>query len=363
VPSTFLTTQNSFTTGIANPANFNPVNSTIDYGPANSPWAMVQNWLLSVQGQLTSNTVLEVAYNGNRSMHLPVISDYNQANPNQPGQSLGVQARVPDPSFGPITWVDPAGTNNYNGLSVRLEHRLGSGVYFLNSFTWSKAMGDSEQALEVYPNYTVANSQNIHNLAAEYGPSSFDIALVDVASLVYQLPFGKGRRFATSLNRVEEAILGGWEVNAINTAHSGTAINVNYTPSAANDVSGSIADYRGLAVLRPNISGAPISQNTNGIVNNYFGGYIFTTPPASNPFGDLSRNFFRSPAFWQLDTGINKNFAIREGIRLQFRSEFFNLFNKTNFSPPTATTTSSAFGTIRGTYAPRQIQFALKLIF
>jgi hypothetical protein len=318
-----------------------------------------------MQRQLTNNTVLEIAYNGNHSTRLPIIGDYNQANPNLPGQSLGIQARRPDQSFGAITWVDPAGNNGYNGLSVRLEHRVSNGLYFLNSFTWSKALGDSEQALETYPGYTVANPENIHNLASEKGPTSFDMKFNDVSSVVYQLPFGKGRKFAIGLNPVAEALFGGWEVNAIDTAHTGTAINVNYSPAAAYDVTGSIADYRGLAVLRPNVSGSSINQNTNGMVNNYFAGYAFTTPTAANPnpFGNLGRDAFRAPGFWQLDTGIDKFFVVHEGIRLQFRSEFFNILNKTNFSPPTATTTSSAFGTIRSTYAPRQIQFALKLLF
>jgi hypothetical protein len=363
LPSTFLTTQNSFTTGIDNPANFNPVNANVDYVDPNTRWPMIQNWLLSVQHQFTSNTVVEVAYNGNHSTRLPIIADYNQAVPNLPGQSLGEQARVPDPEFGAITWVDPAGSNNYNGLSVRAEHRMGHGLYLLNSFTWSKALGDSEQALEYFPGYTAANPQNIHNLAAEYGPSSFDIKLIDVTSVVYQLPFGKGRQFATGLSPVAEALFGGWEVNAVDTAHTGPAINVNYSPSSTNDVSGSIADYRGLAVLRPNVSGSSTSQNENGEANTYFAGYTFSTPPSTDPFGDAGRNAFRGPGLWQLDTGIDKSFAIHEKMRLQFRSEFFNIFNKTNFSPPTATTTSSAFGTIRSTYAPRQIQFALKLVF
>jgi hypothetical protein len=363
LPSTFLTTQNSFTTGIDNPANFNPVNANVDYVDPNTRWPMIQNWLLSIQRQITSNTVIEVAYNGNHSTRLPIIADYNQAVPNLPGQSLGEQARVPDPEYGAITWVDPAGNNNYNGLSVRAEHRMANGLYLLNSFTWSKALGDSEQALEYFPGYTAANPQNIHDLAGEYGPSSFDIRLINVTSVVYQLPFGKGRKYATGLNPVAEALLGGWEVNAIDTAHTGPAINVNYSPSSVNDVSGSIADYRGLAVLRPNVYGSSTGQNENGEANTYFAGYTFSTPPSTDPFGDAGRNAFRGPGLWQLDTGFDKSLAIREKTRLQFRSEFFNIFNKTNFSPPTATTTSSAFGTIRSTYSPRLIQFALKLVF
>ncbi len=207
VPSTFLTTQNSFTTGIDNPANFNPLVSNIDYISADTRWPYIQSWFFSIQQQLSKDTVFELGYNGNHSLRLPIIADYNQAYPNAPGQTplLGVQARRPDPSFGPITWLDPAGDNDYNGLSARLEHRFSGGLYFLNSFTWSKALGNSEQALEYYAGSYEANPQNIRDLAAERGPSSFDVTLMNVASLVYELPFGKGRRFGSSMNPIFEA--------------------------------------------------------------------------------------------------------------------------------------------------------------
>src|SRR5579872_301974 len=363
IPASFLTTQNSFTTGIDNPANFNPLTSNIDYISADTRWPYTQSWLVSVQRELTKDTVLELAYNGNHSLRLPIIADYNQAYPNLPAQTLGVQARRPIQSFGPITWLDPAGDNNYNGFSARLEHRFSGGLYFLNSFTWSKALGDSEQALEYYAGYYEANPQNIRDLAAERGPSSFDVKLLDVASVVYQLPFGKGRKYAAGMNPVFEALLGGWELNSINTANTGTPIDVSYSPSTANDVTGLTNDYRGEAILRPNVSGNAISQSKSAMVNNYFTGYTFTTPPAGAPFGNVGRNAFRAPGLEQWDLGVNKNFRIRESIALQFRSEFFNVLNHTNFGLPTAISTSSAFGTIRTTYPPRQIQFALKLIF
>jgi len=230
VPSTFLTTQNSFTTGIANPSSFNPVNSNVVYVPPDSNWPYIQNWFLSVQREITRNTVVEVAYNGNHSMRLPILADYNQANVNAVTATcnppaitsgcLGVQARRPIPSFGPITWVDPAGNNHYNGLSARVEHRFGGGLYFLNSFTWGKAMGNSEQALEYYAGYFEANPQNIQNLAAEKGPSSFDVKLNNVTSVVYQVPFGKGRKYGSGISLVLDAIAGGWDLNTINTAHT-----------------------------------------------------------------------------------------------------------------------------------------------
>jgi hypothetical protein len=363
VPASFLTTINSFTTGIANPSSFNPINSNVVYVQPDMKWPYIQNWFLSVQRQLTKDTVIELGYSGNHSLRLPILADYNQAAPNAPGATLGVQARRPIQSFGPITWVDPAGDNHYNGLSARVEHRMAAGLYFLNSFTWGKAMGDSEQALEYYAGYYEANPQNIHNLATEKGPSSFDVKLNNVTSVVYLLPFGKGQKYASSLNPVLNQIVGGWELNSINTAHTGTPLDVAYAPSTANDVTGLTNDYRGQAFQRPNVTGNATSQSTAQMINTFYAGYTFTVPPASAPFGNLGRNAFRAPGFEQWDLGVNKNFAIRESIKLQFRSEFFNVLNHTNFGIPDSKITDAAFGTIRSTYPPRQIQFALKLLF
>ncbi len=363
VPATFLTTQNSFSTNIDTPANFNPIVSNIDYIPADTRWPYIQSWFFSAQQELSKNTVVELAYNGNHSLRLPIIADYNQASPNAPGQTLGVQPRRPIQSFGAITWLDPAGDNDYNGLSARLEHRLGGGLYFLNSFTWSKALGDSEQGLEYYAGYYQANPQNIRNLAAERGPSSFDVEFMNVTSLVYQLPFGRGRKFGSNMNPVLDAVLGGWELNTINTANTGTPIDVSYSPAAANDVTGLTNDYRGEMILRPNVTGTAISQSKSAMINSYFAGYTFTTPPTSAPFGSVGRNSFRAPGLEQWDLAANKSFHIRESVSLQFRSEFFNILNHTNFGLPTAVSTSSAFGTVRTTYPSRQIQFALKLLF
>lgn len=363
VPASFLTTQSSFTTGIADPASFNPANSNVVYAPPDIRWPYVQNWFLSVQRELTKDTVVELAYNGNHSLRLPILADYNQSAPNLPGQTLGVQARRPIPTYGPITWLDPAGNNHYNGFSARFEHRFRGGLYFLNSFTWGKALGDSEQALEYYAGYFQANPQNIRNLAAEKGPSSFDVKLNNVTSVVYQLPFGRGRKYAAGMNPALDAMLGGWELNSINTAHTGTPLDVVYAPSTANDVTGLSNDYRGQAFQRPNVSGSAAGQSRSQMLNTFFAGYTFATPPASAPFGNLGRNAFRAPNLEQWDLGVNKSFLIREDINLQFRSEFFNALNHTNFGIPDTRTTDAAFGTIRSTYPARQIQFALKLLF
>ncbi len=361
----FITTQAGFPSTLANPASFNPVNANVAYIPRNTRWPYVQTWFASIQRELTKSWVVELSYTGNHGVRLPIIADYNEALPNAPGGSLGVQPRRPNQSFGAITWVDPAGFSSYNGLSARVEHRFSAGLYLLNSFTWSKALGNSEQALETIPGQTAANAQNIYNLSAERGPSSFDVKLMNVTSLVWQAPFGKGRKFASNMHPVVNGILGGWELNTIHTANTGLPVNVVYTPSAANDGTGRIPDYRGLAVQRPNLVGDPAGASGAARIDQYFNKAAFAIPAANAPFGNLSRNAFRTPNFWQWDLGVNKDFPIpaREGMALQFRSEFFNVLNHTNFVAPTADITSAAFGTIRATYIPRQIQFALKLMF
>jgi hypothetical protein len=244
-----------------------------------------------------------------------------------------------------------------------VEHRFSGGLYFLNSFTWGKAMGNSEQALEYYAGYFEANPQNIRNLVAEKGPSSFDVKLNDVTSIVYEIPLGKGRKFGAGLNPVLDAVAGGWELNTINTAHTGTPLDVIYAAPTINDNTGLSNDYRGQAFLRPNVSGSAASQSRSQMLNTYFAGYTFTTPLATAPYGNVGRNAFRAPGFEQWDFAADKNFRIRESVRLQFRSEFFNLLNHTNFGVPNTRTTDGAFGTIRSTYPSRQIQFALKLLF
>jgi hypothetical protein len=365
----FLTTQNGFNAGIG--TAFNPVTTNNDYIPADTRWPMIQSWVVSLQRELRRDTIVEIAYNGNHSSRLPIIADYNQAAPNAPGGSLSVQTRRPIQSFGPITWVDPVGVNDYNGLSVRFEKRFSKGLYVLNSFTWGKSLGNSEQALEQAPGQNVANPQNIRNLAAETGPSSYDVKLINVTSVVYQLPFGKGQKFLGNVNRIADLAIGGWELNGINTANSGIPLNVFYAPSAANDVTGlpTNSEYRGTAILRPNITGSVPRLTRDQSIAAYFGpaigapGSVFTLPTVDAPFGNLGRNAFRAPGMAQWDLGVTKNFNITERVKVQFRSEFFNFLNHTNLGIPNQQANSTAFGSITGTFPARQVQFGLKATF
>ena len=187
---------------------------------------------------------------------------------------------------------------------------------------------------------------------------------MNVTSFVYQLPFGKGRRFGGNSNAFVDALFGGWQVDTINTANSGLPLDISYTPTAANDVTGRIPDYRGEAIMRPNLVGNPAGASGAASLNEYLNPAAFAIPSPSSPFGNVGRNSFRTPDFWQWDLNVNKTFHLpREGMGLQFRSEFFNVVNHTNFGNPDVNISDSAFKTIRTTFASRQIQFALKLLF
>ena len=148
------------------------------------------------------------------------------------------------------------------------------------------------------------------------------------------------------MNPVLDGVLGGWELNTINTAHTGTPLNVYYTPSTANAISGLSNDYRGEPFLRPNVSGSAASQSTSQMLNTYFAGYTFTTPPVNDPFGNLGRNAFRAPGLEQWDLAADKTFRIREGMPSCSSGRSSSTCRTTRISESrTRTTSSSSFGT------------------
>lgn len=371
----FLTTQQGYPAGLADPANFNPITANISYMPSNTRHTYVMSWFFSVQREIAHNTLVDIAYVGNRANRLLLFANFNQAQPNQPGQSLALAQRQntrPYPTFGDITYNWNGGFSDYHSLQVRLEKRYSNGLFFLNSFTWSKAIDNAAGSLE-NPNGNFTGPQDFYNLKAEKSLSAYDQPLTNTTSLVYQLPFGKGRRHAASLPAIADFVLGGWEISGINNAFSGQPITIAYTPGSALQVSGIQQDFRGANNYRVNIIGDPVNRSGNHILQFFNLANILVPVDPARPFGNAGRNIVRSDAFWQLDLAANKNFALPwESARLQFRAEFFNLLNRTNFLPPSSTCgannaaglcTQGSFGTITSTFDPRLVQFGLKLSF
>src|SRR5258708_35910475 len=205
-------------------------------------------------------------------------------------------------------------------------------------------------------------SINIYNTGSSKGVSGYDQPINNTTSAVWDLPFGRGRHYGSNLPFIVDTLLGGWGLSGINTMTSGQPINLTYDPSAAvMETDGS----KNSAIYRPNITGDPMEPSGQQTINQYFNPNTVQVPTdVTHPYGNAGRNIGRSNAYFNLDLGIHKQFPIwKEGRYLQFRTEFFNSLNKTNFSPANGDRSSSSFGTITSTFPARQVQFALKLIF
>lgn len=358
--SGFLTTDQGYPAGITDPSNFNPLTANITFVPKNQRSSYVESWFLSVQREVAKNTIVDLAYVGNHAVRLLLFGNFNQAHPYTTGT---LQQNRPIQTFGDITDAFNGGDANYHALQVRFEHRYSGGLTLLNSFTYSHAIDNGSGSLE-NPNGNFPAPQDIYNLRAERTTSAYDQPLTNITSLVYQLPFGRGRKYASDLPSVAEQFVGGWEITAINQADSGQPLTVTYSPSANIIVSGIQQDFRGANNYRPNLVGNPILAGggpQNGLP--YLDANAFSVP--TGPFGNAGRNIARGPSFNQLDFAANKIFRLPwQESSLQFRAEFFNILNHSNFLPPNVNFSSGAsFGKITNTYDPRLIQFGLKLGF
>ena len=179
----------------------------------------------------------------------------------------------------------------YNALQVRYEQRFTAGLTLLNSFTWSHSLDNASASLEG----NTPSPQNAFNLAADYSQSDYNLPISNVTSLVYELPFGHGKQFASDVKGPVDAIVGGWQISAINTAQAGTPFNLTYTPNTAQAVSPQIsATYRGANEYRPNyVPGQKVTQGrssraANTRYVNFINYSAFVLPPIKDAAGNVS---------------------------------------------------------------------------
>ena len=368
----FLRSEQGFPAGLTDPQNFDPLRANISFIPRDTRSGYAQNWSFSIQREILPNTVVDIGYVGSKSTKLIIFADFNQARTLTPEEALlptarqpSIQARRPNPAFSAITITTPDAFANYHALQARIERRAAGGLYFLNSFVWSKAIDNTGQALEAQQGSGGRSSpQNFFNLAAERAVSDFDQTFNNTTAVVWDLPFGRGRRFGSSVSKVADYAFGGWQVSVINNLWSGNPINLAYNPPGNVLVSQTLLDWRGGISYRPNVIGPVKTPKDQRSIDNFLSreNIVLPTDP-SQPFGNAGRNIARRPGLFQMDLGLSKSFPLwREGASLQFRTEAFNLTNKTNFGNPQINRSSPAFGTIRQTFPARQVQFALRLV-
>jgi hypothetical protein len=376
-PSCYATIEQGFPSGLV--TNFNPATDNITWVPKNTRDSYVENFYLAVQRQLFKNSLVDVAYVGNHGVKLQGILNGNQRTVLGGTTAAPLYSRPFSNWNSDITEALNEYMSNYNSLQVRYEQRMVAGLTLLNSFTWSHSMDNASASLEG----NTPSPQDASNLSREYSQSDYNTPIINVTSLVYELPFGRGRKFGGNMNAFEDFALGGWQISAVNTAQGGTPFNISYSPNAAQLASTQItASYRGVNLYRPNrVPGVPLTQGrsvqqpTTGYIQ-YINYNALSLPTITNaagtlqsPFGNLGRNPGRSPALYQTDLDVNKRFATPiEGLKVEFRSELYNILNHTNLYLPSSPTGTqggapTAGGIVTSTFTPRVVQFALKAIF
>jgi hypothetical protein len=262
------------------------------------------------------------------------------------GQPNSIQQRRPlysiDPGLTDVYESVWDARSDYNAFQLKIEKRTSKGLSFLVSYTNSKDLCGG----------CAYNNPDMR--MAQYSPTWFDVPQRLVFSYVYQLPFGRGRPIGAGWNRWTDAALGGWQISGISSYESGYP----FTPSVTSTLDNGNSN-------QPN----RICSGTlaNPSITEWYNWRCFVSPP-TDVFGNSGFYVLRGPGFVDWDFGLMKNFNFTESKSLQFRAEFFNIFNEVNFAPPNSfqcgglcgegTITSEAAG-----YNPRLVQFALKLFF
>ncbi|MBI4909494.1 MAG: TonB-dependent receptor [Acidobacteria bacterium] len=348
------------------------------------------SWNFSIQREVGLDSLLEINYTGSRSPHL--YSPYGSLSPLDPVYWLGpnamtrnqLQAQVPNPFYGIIT--DPLAANmngrtiqqyrlfrnmpqfdgasgtepnradaTYQALQVKWEKRFSRGLAVVSHYTWSKTLDDVSVTSGnlTWLGGTTA-LQNPLNFALEKSLSSNDVAHRFVASADYQVPIGRGRRYASNSNRVLNAFIGGWEASMFLTLQSGPPLQPNL--SGGNLWNGT---------QRPNLLSDPVTTGSiYDRMNNYINADAFSRP-AVDTFGTAPRYLnMRGPKINTWDAALLKDFHVTERQRLQFRLEATNFRNHPVFGNPDTTYGGSNFGRITGTkVGSRNAQISLKYIF
>jgi hypothetical protein len=336
----------------------------------------VQQWHLGFQYQLPSQMMLEISYAGSHGSDLYGMYNGNQAQPDQAfctsngntPENCPTAPRRPFPAVD--AGIDTLRANdfsNYNSLQVHLEKRFSNGLQFGASYTYAHSLDDASSA-----SLGSLNNGDFRNQLypwLEYGNSDFDIRHRFVLDYAYALPFGQGKRFGGNASGVLNQIIGNWQVAGITTAQTGNWFTITdaITNVSTADGGGTVGYYE----VRPNVVGNPNGKPC--VAGTVFNTCAFVDNSTFFTFGNAGRNIVRGPGLQNWDFSIFKTFPIREEKRVEFRAEFFNIWNHVNpllgpagaisEEPQAVEFGTPQFGFPVAARDPRFIQFALKFYF
>ncbi len=336
------------------PAGFSPFAVNPD-----SKIPYVNQWTASVQHTFGRNNMVEADYIGN-SAH----DQQNRYDANACSTTIGnsraasyVTANLfcnvagkPYSHYGYILYSNTNGNMSYEALSLKYQHQVSQGLTVLANYTFSKTLSDSWETAQGVENQ-IASCRN-----CDKGPVSYDIPQQFVTSVIYDLPFGRGRMFGNTMPLPADMFLGGWRIGDITTLSAGSAFTVT-SPNNTGDPESSVRGDRLCSGKDSHFSG---KLRTNGFVD--FNTACFATP-AAGYFGTSGRGVLFGPGTDNSDMSLSKDFPLPEKFTLELRGEFFNVFNHANFRNPDAGTADSTFGRVSSAADPRLIQVAGRLVW
>jgi hypothetical protein len=340
-----------------------PVDPFIALGQSigNTPRALFRNrknqqigeWGFSIQQELPSQILLDVGYLGNKGTHMFTRTYTNAIDP-----ATGAR---PLPAFSLVDYKRMDGISNFNGLSITVKRQFNTGWLFGANYLWSHSIDDAGVGggEATYP-------ENIACRSCERASSDQDIRHSFTSSVVYQLPFGPGRRYLNSRG-LSGALAGGWALSGIGTARTGLPLTITISRAAS-----ALLDGNSTSPQRPDlVPGVSLIPAGGQTPQHWINPAAFSIP-ANGKWGSAGRNLARAPDIWQIDTALTKRNQITERVGLEFRAEAFNILNRAQFGAPnTNLSAAGSFGQITqpfnpgatGTGTPRQFQFMLRMTF
>jgi len=386
----------SFSSTQTNFGNLSPIDRDLD-----NP--QVQQWNLTLEHQVTDTLAIKAGYVGTvghhllRTRHVNMIppgtvrpaaneadefarlTEFQNVFTRSNAATTGTSNRI-DPRFNQVTLVESSASSNYHAFEAQVLKRLTSGYQFQLAYTWSKSIDDASDVLNVVVN-DYPTAQNPFNLRDNRGVSQFDVPHRLVINHNYEPQFFK------NMGGVAGKILRGWEFNGIFEVQSGFPTNIFAGPRyGIGDTALTGNTFSPNNIVRPNVVGdlsklvfapagsplaatipSPAARGVNAAgtqrPNTNTSGYPLVQPLLGT-FGNLGRNVLRLNKFEKFDWILLKNSNVTEDLIVQFRSEFYNVFNQHSFARFVNDLSAPNFGTYNGTdTTPRQIQFALKLVW
>jgi len=343
-----------------------PFGSATVYDPTNFRTPFSYEYNLNLQRQLDAKTVVQASYIGSLGRNLIHLQPLNLLSP--------ATGTAPNPNFsaGALELIETSAVSNYNALQANVTRRLDRGLQVTASYTWAHSLDDSSNATGTSINSSFTGS-NPSDFRAEYASSDFDIRHNVVVAFSYELPGNSAHR-----RNPAARFLGGWSLEGIFTAQTG----LPYMPLLGEDIAGN-GDQFAANNQRPNLApGQPLYIASSAPPYRVANPAAFTIPVAGT-YGDAGRNILRASGLQQLDLSLLKTTKVNERFSVQFRAEFFNVYNHPNFASPAASgnnllTAGSSFGLSQemanassgglllplfNQGGPRSVQIALKLLF